>query len=252
MSANRQAALNIETPEGVAFSYDLATPAARSLAWGVDAGAIGVASYVAVRASESLGVANKDWAGAIGAILYFVASIGYGIVLEWRWRGRTLGKRLLGLRVIDAHGMKLQLPQIVLRNLLRVVDALPLIYMVGGTACLFSRNCQRLGDLAANTVVVREREAVEPGAELTAEKYNSLAEYPLLAARLRSAASPEAVALAARALSLRDGYQPDARVRLFGDLAAYFKALAKFPDSAVEGLTDEQYLRSVLRVLYRR
>ena len=51
----------------------------------------------------------------LGLVLYFVISIGYSILLEWRWRGQTVGKRLFGLRVIDVHGLRLQPAQIVLR-----------------------------------------------------------------------------------------------------------------------------------------
>ena len=130
----------------------------------------------------------------MGVLLFFVISTVYAIVLEWRWRGQTLGKRLLGLRVIDAQGLRLQLPQIALRNLLRAVDSLPLFYLVGGTACLVSRYGQRLGDLAANTVVAHERRRQRPDLEQIAPaRYNSLLAYPQLAARLRSLASPEAV-----------------------------------------------------------
>ena len=71
-----------------------------------------------------------------------------------------------------------------------------------------------------------------------------------LAARLRSLAGADAVGLAARAVARRDGYAPADRVVLFGELAAYFRSLVEFPESAREGLTDEQYVRSVLRVIY--
>jgi hypothetical protein len=171
-------------------------------------------------------------------------------VLEWRWRGQTLGKRLLGLRVIDAQGLRLQLPQIALRNLLRAVDALPLFYLVGGTASLVSRYGQRLGDLAANTVVAHERTRQEPDLDQIAPaRYNSLLAYPHLAARLRSLANPEAVGIGVRAIAQRDGYDPAARVELFRELGGYFRSLVQFPEAAVEGLTDEQYVRSALRVI---
>ncbi len=58
------------------------------------------------------------------------------------------------------------------------------------------------------------------------------------------------MAIAVRAVSQRDGYEPVARVELFREIAAYFRALAPFPDAAIEGLTDEQYVRSVLRAIY--
>lgn len=247
----RERSLTIETPEGVVFSYQLATPVTRALAWAVDAAAIGAGSSMASKVAQAFGILSPDLANALGVALYLVISIGYGILLEWRWRGQTLGKRVLGLRVIDAQGLRLQLPQVALRNLMRAVDMLPLLYLVGGIACLVSRKAQRLGDLAANTVVAHERRWAEPDLEQIAPaKYNSLMAYPHLAARLRSLARPEAVGMAVQAVAHRDGYEPSARVELFRDLAAYFRSLVQFPEAALEGLTDEQYVRSALRVIY--
>jgi len=251
MSSTRRSSLAIETPEGVVFSYELATPAARALAWLVDAAASGAAAAVTGRASELLGLLSKDWAQAVSLLLFFVVSIGYGIVFEWRWRGQTLGKRLFGLRVVDAQGLRLRLQQIVLRNLMRVIDILPVAYLVGGLACLLSRNCQRLGDQAANTVVARERAWDDPEIErLAPARYNSLLAWPRLAARLRTVASPEAVRIALQAVAQRGGYDPLARVELFGSLADYFRPLAAFPPAALEGLSDEEFVRSVLGAIF--
>ena len=251
MMAARASSLPIETPEGVVFSYELATPVTRALACAVDAVAASGLAYIASKVSAVAGVVSTDWANFLGVVLYFVISIGYSITLEWRWRGQTLGKRLFGLRVIDVHGLRLQLAQIVLRNLLRLVDALPAFYLVGGIAALVSRNGLRLGDLAANTVVAHERHQEAPDLEQIAPaRYNSLAAYPHLAGRLRALAKPEAVGFAVRALARREGYEPVARVELFADLAGYFQSLVAFPEEALEGLTDEQYVRSVLRVIF--
>src|ERR1017187_80706 len=100
----RKNSLTIETPEGAVFSYELATPVTRALAWAVDAAVIGAASMTAATVSQAANILSPDWAKALGVALYFAISTGYGIVLEWRWRGQTLGKRLLGLRVIEAQG----------------------------------------------------------------------------------------------------------------------------------------------------
>jgi uncharacterized RDD family membrane protein YckC len=251
MKLARQARLSIETPEGVVFSFELATPVTRALAWAVDAAAIGLASAMIGQVCQALKILSRDWASAVSVIVYFVISIAYAILLEWRWRGQTIGKRLLGLRVIDVHGLRLQLPQIALRNLLRLVDGLPLFYLVGGLTAVFSRNAQRLGDVAANTVVTRQRRVEAPDIERIAPaKYNSLLVQAHLAARLRSLVSPEAAALAVRAVTGRDGYDPLARIALFRELAEHFRGLVEFPEEAVESLTDEQYVRSVLRVIY--
>jgi hypothetical protein len=76
----------------VVFSYQLAMPALRAPAWGVDAAAIGTAAYAIGQEADSLGTISKDWAAAFSTVFFFVASIGYGIVLEWRGRGQTVGR----------------------------------------------------------------------------------------------------------------------------------------------------------------
>lgn len=251
MKPARPSRLSIETPEGVVFSFELATPVTRALAWSVDAAAITLANILVGQIARLVGKVNTDIGSAVLVVTYFVISVVYAILLEWRWRGQTIGKRLFGLRVIDVHGLRLQLPQIALRNLLRFVDMLPFFYLVGGLTAVFSRNAQRLGDMAANTVVTRERKAEAPDLDLIAPaKYNSLLAQPHLAARLRSLVTPEAAAMALRAVTLRDGYDARARISLFRDLAAHFRSLVEFPEEAVENLTDEQYVRCVLRVIY--
>jgi len=251
MSAAGQPSLSIATPEGVVFSYQLATPVSRCLAWIVDAVAIGGITYFVSRVVRVAGFLSPDVVTFLGVVFYFVISVGYGIVLEWRWRGQTIGKRLFGLRVIDVHGLRLQFPQIAIRNLLRPIDSLPLLYLVGGVTALCTRLGQRLGDLAANTVVAHERYWEAPNLDpIAPAKYNSLLAYPRLAGRLRSLASAEAVGFALRAVAQRDSYDSSARLELFADLADYFRSLARFPEAATEGLSDEQFVGAVLRVIY--
>lgn len=243
--------LRIVTPEGVVFSYRLASPVARGLAWTVDALAIGASSYTLSRVSQLAGFLSSDFANFLGAVLYFVISVGYGIVLEWRWHGQTIGKRLFGLRVIDGHGLRLQFQQIALRNLLRPIDGLPVFYLVGAAAAMTTRKSQRLGDLAASTVVTHEQNADVPDLEpIAPAKYNSLLAYPHLAGRLRSRVQPDAVAFALQAVTARDRFEASARIELFSELADYFRSLANFPEEALEGLSDEQFVRSVLRAIY--
>jgi uncharacterized RDD family membrane protein YckC len=243
--------LRIETPEGVDFAFTLASPITRALAWALDNAIVIAAGVTLSQISGAFGALNADWAAAIVVVGYFVISTAYWIVMEWLWRGQTIGKRLLRLRVVDAHGLRLTLAQVALRNLLRAVDQLPVCYLLGGAAALLSSRAQRLGDLAANTVVLREPVTSEPDLEQIAPaRYNSLAASPHLAARLRNRVPAEAAALAIRSLMQRDTYEPAARLALFADLATYFRNLVPFPADAAEGLTDEQYVRSVVRVLY--
>ena len=244
--------LKIRTPEGIVFSQPLAGPVTRFLACFVDQLCIHVLLNVASLVLGLIMVISLNFAVAFYAIGYFVVNIGYGILLEWAWRGQTVGKRLLRLRVVDAEGMRLQFNQIVMRNLLRFVDALPAFYCVGGVTCWFSAKCQRLGDIAANTIVVRHPRVTEPDLDqLLAGKFNSLGQFPHLAARLRQNVTPAEADIALQSLLRRDEFDPVARVELYGDLAAHFRAKVNFPAEATEGLADEQYLRNVVDVIYR-
>ncbi len=244
--------LLIRTPEGITFAQTLAGPMSRLLAWGVDCAIVLGLSWLTGMLLGLLGLISPDLAQALIVLAYFVISIGYGILLEWIWRGQTLGKRVLRLRVVDAEGLRLQINQVVIRNLLRFVDMLPSFYLVGGVACLLNRRYQRLGDIAANTVVVRTPKLNEPDLDqLLAGKYNSLREHPHLEARLRQRVSPAEAAIAMRALLRRDGLEPAARVELFGELTEHFRTLVTFPPEAIEGMPDEQYVRNVVDVLYR-
>jgi len=252
MALTRTNHLLIQTPEGICFSMQLAGPVRRCLAWIIDLACVGAISWIIGILVGSIGVISLDFARAIGIAAYFVISIGYGIGTEWHWRGQTVGKRLLRLRVMDASGLRLHFSQIVIRNLLRVVDMLPAFYMVGGIACLVSQRAQRLGDFAANTIVTVQPRPSEPALDqLFSGKFNSLRDYPHWAARLRQRVSPGEARLALQALLRRDDFEPLARVELFAEMAAHFRSLATFPDEAVEGLSDEQYVRNVVDVLFR-
>jgi uncharacterized RDD family membrane protein YckC len=242
----------IRTPEGIVFSQQLAGPVARFAAWIIDAGVMFMGFVVMGMILGVLRIIGPGILNAVSILAYFAITIGYGMFFEWVWRGQTIGKRILRLRVVDAAGLRLQFNQIAMRNLLRFVDSLPYFYLVGGVACVLTRKCQRLGDLAANTIVVRYPRVFEPDLEqLLAGKFNSLRQYPHLEARLRQRISPAEAAVLLQALLRRDEFEPAARVELFHELAEYFQAKAAFPPEATDGITDEQYVRNVTDVLYR-
>src|SRR5260221_284444 len=172
---------------------------------------------------------GSDMATALHLLAYVALSIGYGTLTEWLWRGQTIGKRLLRLRVIDEQGLRLQFSQILIRNLLRAVDMLPGLYLVGGMAMLLSRRAQRLGDYAANTVVVRSERVLEPDLDqLLSGKFNSLREQAVLAARLRQRVTPVEASLAMSALVRRDDLDAAPRVDLFRAIASHLRSIVPF------------------------
>ena len=252
MREGRTNTLVIRTPEGISFSLLLAGPVTRFFAWAIDLACIAAVAFILSFLHALVGLVSRDIGVAVATLLYFGVSIGYGILTEWYWRGQTLGKRILKLRVVDEQGLRLQFSQIAIRNLLRFVDALPLFYLVGGLACLISRRVQRLGDYAANTVVIRSRPSVEYDLEeIASGKYNSFRDHPHIEARLRQRVSPDEAALAVQALQRRNELESDARVALFRHFADHFRALIVFPEEATFGLTDEQYVRNVVDSLFR-
>ncbi len=252
MSRSKANTLTIRTPEGIVFSLQLAGPVTRFMGWAIDLAAISVISSMLNVILGIIGIISRDIAMAVGILTYFVVSIGYGIATEWYWQGQTLGKRLLKLRVMDEHGLRLQFSQIVIRNLLRFVDSLPAFYMVGGLACLINRRAQRLGDFAANTIVVWNPSVSKPDLDQLLEgKYNSFRDYPHIEARLRQRVSPQEAGIALQAIMRRDELDPLARVELLQDIADHFKAVVAFPQEATDGISDEQYVRNVVDALYR-
>jgi len=244
--------LRIRTPEGVEFALPLAGPFIRLMAWLVDFLVLFGLTIVLTFGAQLFRLISAELASTVNLLSLFIVPTAYGFLLEWYGRGRTIGKRVFRLRVVDAQGLKLTFGQVVLRNLLRAVDFLPAFYFVGGVTSVLSRRCQRLGDIAAGTVVIRQPKATEPDLrQLLAGRFNSLRTQPHLAARLRQRLGAAEASLALQALLRRDELDPAARIELYRDLADRFRAEVEFPPEVVEGLSDEQYIRDVVDILYR-
>ena len=249
---NRRPTLTIRTPEGIAFAIETASPVARFLALVIDQICVYALSTVLTMVCSAVGFINSDVAGALWMLSWFVLSIGYPIALEWGMRGQTIGKRAMRLRVMDVQALRLTFSQVVVRNLLRFVDVLLAFYMVGGMASLVSPRGQRIGDLAANTVVVYHPLVSEPDlTPVLPGKFNSFRQYPHLAARLRQQITPREAGLMLRALMRRDTMDDAARVSLFEEMRDRVAGLVEFPIESTEGLSAEQYVRNVADILFR-
>lgn len=151
--------LEVETPDHVVLRYDLAGGGNRGFAALVDFVA---ATFVVIGMAASFLVLAASLPERItfalqGLFVSLTLLVGwsYFVILEWLWEGRTLGKRLFGLRVISADGSPASFSSVLIRNLLRVVDFLPAFYGFGLLAIVLTPRSQRLGDLAAGTFVVR-------------------------------------------------------------------------------------------------
>ncbi len=153
----------IDTPENIEFGYDIAGIGSRMLAAIVDTVAIAIAEAIVLFAGgvavRSLGIA-ENLLTAVGILVGFVILWGYYIAFEMLWNGQSLGKRLLGLRVVREGGRPITFTASAIRNLVRFVDFLPIVYGIGVVVMFIDTRARRLGDLAAGVVVVRERSEV--------------------------------------------------------------------------------------------
>jgi uncharacterized RDD family membrane protein YckC len=152
--------LVVATPELVTFGYQLAGPGSRFLAQLIDFPLQVAILVLALFAGTALGALAGNNAGVAFiaiAVLAFLVIWGYYPVSEAIWSGKTIGKYAFGLRVVGDQGEPIRVSQAVIRNLLRIVDFLPFFYGIGIIALFWNGRGKRLGDLAAGTVVVRER-----------------------------------------------------------------------------------------------
>lgn len=156
--------LSIETPELVAIQMPIAGIGSRFIALLVDyliwIPAILLLGKVFSYFLPSLSAFNRlseQWAFAIYIFLTFLFNWGYFTLFEAFWNGRTPGKRVARIRVIQRSGRAIGLFESMARNFIRYIDQIPFFYAVGAIAIFVTRDHQRLGDLAAGTLVVRDR-----------------------------------------------------------------------------------------------
>jgi uncharacterized RDD family membrane protein YckC len=155
--------ISVATPEGVTLEATLAGVGSRFAAGLIDQLlrlAVIFALMATMAALGASGVVGDDAGGLAVAgliVVLFLVQFAYDVLFETLAGGRTPGKRWTGLRVVKVGGAPVGFLASVVRNLVRIVDALPVFYLVGMLAILFTRNNQRLGDLAAGTIVVRDR-----------------------------------------------------------------------------------------------
>lgn len=159
--------LSVETPESVAFAFELAGVGSRGLAFFLDSlilAALVIAEaliawlswYLLARISDSLAARLAPWILGAAAVTAFLTVWGYFVFGEVARNGRTIGKRRLGLRVIRDDGSRVTFIDSAIRNILRLVDALPGSFAVGVASIVLSARHKRVGDMAAGTVVVRD------------------------------------------------------------------------------------------------
>lgn len=215
--------ISIATPEGVDLELTLAGVGSRAVARLLDQ-LIQMALLIALAILAALaGSGGGDGGGLALAgviLLLFVSQFGYDVLFETLASGRTPGKRWAGLRVVRADGAPIGFLTSAIRNLLRLIDFLPGVYAVAIVAVLVSGRNQRLGDMAAGTLVVREKRVVTPAEPAPPDAWRQAAGRRDLSTWDVSSVTAEELATVRRFLERRPSLNPAARTRLAGELAS--------------------------------
>jgi len=163
---------SVELAEGVEIRLRIAGPGLRAAAYALDV-LIQFACVIVVGIISGLAgfAVGGEVAGGLGLLMWFLLNWWYPVIFEAGKRGATPGKRAMGLRVVQTSGAPITVGQAIIRNFLRCVDGMPApipmmpqfaTYGFGLASCLATKRFQRLGDLAAGTVVVYDRIPLEP------------------------------------------------------------------------------------------
>lgn len=153
--------LSIDTPENILLDAEIAGFGSRCIAAIIDYSILLVLLILATILFAQAVPANQQGETGYYALLVLVQFIlisFYHLVFEVAWNGQTPGKRRAGIRVVQANGLPLTLSGALIRNLVRLFDFLPFFYGIGLIVLFATKHTQRLGDLAARTIVIRERQ----------------------------------------------------------------------------------------------
>jgi uncharacterized RDD family membrane protein YckC len=228
----------IVNPEAVPLSLDLAGLGSRMIALIID-----LLIQTAVLLPMGIAVAAAGGQGSTALtialiVTFFVVWFGYFPFFEGIWNGRTPGKRAQSLRVVRDDGHPVSLGPVLVRNILRLVDQLPTFYVVGVVSILVTRRSQRLGDLAAGTVVIREhRRAAPQPMELSEGEHG-------LAAGIDASGLTERDYELIRSFLQRQNLDPHVRQSLARDVVATISPRVGRPPAP--GADEEEFLRAVV------
>jgi uncharacterized RDD family membrane protein YckC len=227
--------VRISTPEGVDVELTLAGIGSRCIAALLDLLIQGGVLLAAAIALGVLGGGGSRLGQGAFAIVFLLVFFAYDVLFEVRSRGRTPGKRWTGLRVVRTGGRPITFVPSCVRNVMRVVDILPAFYAIGMFSIFVTERNQRLGDLAAGTLIVRER----PGGI----RKRPADEEPALARAHAgwdvSAVSAQDVGTVRQFLDRRGGLERGPRAELAGELERRLRPLVA---GAPERLAAEEFL----------
>lgn len=227
----------IATPEGVELELRLAGVGSRFSSAALDY----LIKFVSLGALSLL--VGLLFGGAVATVVisvaFFLAIVVYDIVFEVRAAGATPGKRALGVRVLLDDGGPVGVRASTVRNLLRLLEGPALLYVPAVLSILITKHNQRLGDLAAGTVVARQAARGGPSFNRYRAPGERLGDWDV------SAITPEDLAAVRSFLARRHGFEPAARSRIASMLA--FKLRDKVAGADTPQFQPERFLEELER-----
>jgi uncharacterized RDD family membrane protein YckC len=219
LSSTIDTVITAETPEGIAISMRAAGFPVRCMAFLIDAA---IRYMIVSGLAAALGPGGRVGQGVLLIALFLVLWL-YPVIFELTPAAATPGKRVMGIQVIMANGLPLTPAGCLIRNLMRAVDMLPLLYGFAIVSMLLRRDARRLGDLAAGTLVVyRDQssptgdfgagEPLQPHVPLTIRQQTAIAAFGWRVTRLTPERAEEIAVLAADAVPGAEGSAVTARL----------------------------------------
>jgi uncharacterized RDD family membrane protein YckC len=235
----------ITTPEHVPIRLEPAGAGSRFLATLIDA-------FMVTAISTTLGsllflILPNGIAAALLITINFILTWGWHVFFETKKQGRTPGKRALRLRVIDSRGLPVSLYQSLVRNIVRALDFAPAFYGIGAIATLLSPTRRRLGDVVADTLVIRDVQPLAYEGRLASDRRHNSLRTPRVLRLIRNRISLEEREFLLTLCLRADRMSAAARYDLMQDVANEYRRRL---DVEEESLSGENFVRDLTAVLF--
>jgi uncharacterized RDD family membrane protein YckC len=237
--------LTITTPEHVPIRLEPAGAGSRFLAVLID-------SLITTSLGSGIGLIASVFlpagvAAAVFITVSFLLSWGWHVFYETQRNGRTPGKRVLSLRVVDARGLPVSLHQSLVRNIVRALDFAPLFYGFAAIVTLVDPYRRRMGDLVADTLVIRDAQPLAYSGKLAAQRRHNSLRTPRVLRLIRHRISLEEREFLLTLCLRSDKLTPAARYDLMEEVARVYRQKLGIEEEQMSG---ENLVRDLTAVLF--
>jgi uncharacterized RDD family membrane protein YckC len=237
--------VTITTPEHVPIRLEPAGAGSRFLATLIDAVLVlAISSMVGRLLAMAL---PRGIALALTITINFVLTWGWHVYFETRRQGRTPGKRALKLRVIDARGLPVSLYQSLVRNITRALDFAPAFYGIGAIAVMLTPARRRIGDVVADTLVVRDTQPLTYKGQLASDRRHNSLRTPRVLRLIRHKIGLEEREFLLTLCIRADRMSPEARYDVMEEVAGVYREKLGVEAESISG---ENFVRDLTAVLF--